>query len=73
MKKETARLTLSKKLEKQEHIFRGFVKGSVSLKHLCDTLSHISIDELEFKIGMKPPLIVIEEENYREYKHEWED
>ena len=56
MKREDAILKISEKLQKQEALLQGYVKGSISLKCLCDNLSTLALDQAEYEIGMSPPM-----------------
>lgn len=60
MKESDAILRISKKLQKQEHMYKGYAKGSISLKCLCDNLALRVMKEID-DIGMLPP-----EEHVRE-------
>ena len=55
VKKSEAIYALSLKLQKQEALFKGYGKGSINLKCLCDNLSSMILTCVEDEIGMSPP------------------
>jgi len=56
MKKSEAILRISKKLQKQTALLKGYSRGVINLKCLCDNLATYVINDIE-KAGMLPPPI----------------
>lgn len=54
MKKSDAVLEISKKLQKQKHMYKKYASGGMSLKQLCDNLALRVLTQLE-ELGMAPP------------------
>lgn len=59
MKRSDAIHQLSFRLSKSENLFKGYSKGNVSLKQLCDNLALRALRECEEVIGMEPPIHTI--------------
>lgn len=60
---------INEKLRNSENLFKGYAKGSISLKCLCDNLEYRMLNIIE-KAGMLPPSVYLD--HLKRYDNSWE-